>query len=47
LLRLIIVVKHSQHFPKYETELLNCLTFVYTHCVPVRTIKEAKSPLDF
>jgi site-specific recombinase XerD len=22
-------------------------TMVYTHCVPVRTIKEAKSPLDF
>jgi site-specific recombinase XerD len=22
-------------------------TMIYTHCVPVRTIKEAKSPLDF
>jgi hypothetical protein len=21
-------------------------TMIYTHCVPVRTIKEAKSPLD-
>jgi site-specific recombinase XerD len=22
-------------------------TMIYTHCVPVRTIKEARSPLDF
>jgi site-specific recombinase XerD len=22
-------------------------TMIYTHCVPVRTVKEAKSPLDF
>jgi site-specific recombinase XerD len=22
-------------------------TMIYTHCVPVRTIKEPKSPLDF
>lgn len=22
-------------------------TMIYTHCVPSRTIKEAKSPLDF
>jgi integrase len=22
-------------------------TMIYTHCVPVKTIKEAKSPLDF
>jgi site-specific recombinase XerD len=22
-------------------------TMIYTHCVPIRTIKEAKSPLDF
>jgi site-specific recombinase XerD len=21
-------------------------TMIYTHCVPVRTVKEAKSPLD-
>jgi len=22
-------------------------TMIYTHCVPVRTVKEPKSPLDF
>jgi len=22
-------------------------TMIYTHCVPSRTVKEAKSPLDF
>ena len=22
-------------------------TMIYTHCVPTRTVKEAKSPLDF
>ncbi len=22
-------------------------TMIYTHCVPVRTVKEARSPLDF
>jgi len=22
-------------------------TMIYTHCIPSRTVKEAKSPLDF
>lgn len=41
-----MIIIPNEDFPKYTT-CLKETTMIYTHCVPVRTVKESKSPLDF